>query len=140
MNKQYFAEQMDKVRTGISGILEQDQYVNSYEPFLRNMRVIPMADVISQYTLDKLNQLYDTIYAHTTGISRMYVEKTESGLRAYFVAFQGKNGHGDFAQDDLTNAIAILQGLRKLYKNATMIDMTHDILDDVSAWSYVFEI
>lgn len=140
MNKKYFAEQMDKVRTGISGILEQDQYVNSHEPFLRNMRVIPMADVISQYTLDKLNQLYDTIYTHTTGMSRMYVEKTESGLRAYFVAFQGKNGHGDFAQDDLTNAIAILQGLRKLYKNATMIDMTHDILDDVSAWSYVFEI
>ena len=131
---------MDKVRTGISGILEQDQYVNTHEPFLREMIVVPMASVISKYTLDKLVELYKTIYEHTTGMSRMYVEKTDTGLRAYFVAFQGKNGHGDFAGDDLTSAIAIFQGLRKQYKNATMIDMSHDILDDTSAWSYVFEI
>lgn len=140
MNRKYFAEQMDKVRTGIDGILEQDRYVNAYEPFLREMIVVPMASAISKYVLDKLNELYKVIYEHTTGMSRMYVEKTETGLRAYFVAFQGKNGHGDFAEDDLVNAISILQGLRKQYKNATMIDMDHDILDDVSAWSYVFEI
>lgn len=131
---------MNKVRSGLHGILEQDRYVNTHEPFLRLYNVVPMTDIISAYTLDKLNKLYDVIYEHTTGMSHMYVESTETGLRAYFVAFQGKNGHGDFAEEDLVNAITILQGLRKQYKNATMIDMDHDILDDTSAWSYVFEV
>lgn len=140
MSKTYFKETMDKVRTGLQGILEQDRYVNTHEPFLRMHNVVPMTESISVYTLDKLNALYDIIYAHTTGMSRMYVEPTDTGLRAYFVAFQGKNGNGDFAEDDLVNAITILQGLRKQYKNATMIDMDHDILDDTSAWSYVFEV
>lgn len=140
MGKTYFEETMDKVRTGINGILEQDRYVDTHEPFFRSFNVVPMAVEISQYTFEKLNKLYNTIYEHTTGMSRMYVEKADTGLRAYFVAFQGNNGCGDFATNDVINAVSILQGLRKQYKSATMIDMTHDILDDVSAWSYVFEV
>lgn len=140
MNKAYYEKVIEEISTGIDGILEQDRYINANEPFLRSFKVIPMTDVISEYSLNKLNELYDSIYPHTTGMSRMYVASTETGLRAWFVAFQGKNGCGDFTEDDLVNAVAILQGLRKQYKAATMIDMNHDILDDVSAWSYVFEI
>lgn len=142
MNKKNsaYTAAIEQVSSGIQGINDYDVYVNQHEPFLCGFKVIALADSISVYTLNKLNELYETIYEHTTGMSRMYVESTETGLRAYFVAFQGKNGCGDFCADDLSNAIAILQGLRKLYKNATMIDMKHDILDDVSAWSYVFEI
>lgn len=128
------------LKYGIDGILEQDRRIDREEPILRNAKVICCAPKASHYTMVKLNELYDVIYKYTTGMSRLFVEPTDDGARCYFVAFQGKNGHGDFAKDDLANAIAILQGLKKQYKSATMINMTHDIPDNVSAWSYVFEI
>ena len=139
-DRTFYSEMIEDLKDGIDGILAQDRRVSNEEPILRHAKVIACAPNASYYTMVKLNELYDVIYNHTTGMSRMFVEPTDNGARCYFVAFQGKNGHGDFAQDDLASAIAILQGLRKQYKNATMIDMRHDILDDVSAWSYVFEI
>lgn len=139
-NRRFYKEVIESCQDGIDGILAQDSGITSDEPILRERKVILCADMASHYLMTRLDEIYDTIYAHTTGMSRMFVEPIPNGMRGYFVAFQGKNGCGDFVQDDLVNAIAILQGLRKQCKSATMIDMRHDILDDVSAWSYVFEI
>lgn len=139
-DREHYAEMLELCQTGIDGILELDSHINKNEPFLRDNKVIGMTGILSEYVFNRINHLWEVLYKHTHGMSRMYVEPIKTGYRVYFVAHQGKNGCGDFAKNDLSEAITILQGLRKLYKNATMIDMRHDILDDVSSWSYVFEV
>ena len=64
------------------------------------------------------------------------------GEHQYFVlVHEGKNGNGDFVDDDMKNVVKYLDNLKDngaTWRSVT--DMTNDILDDVSAWVLTFKV
>lgn len=88
--------------------------------------------------LGQISDIRNAIDKHHRGTSQFWFDPEER--TCLFVAFEGKNGCGDFRKDDLKQALKILDILEKKTAGATIIEMVHDVLDDTSAWCFAFEL
>ena len=59
----------------------------------------------------------------------------------YFRIHEGKNGSGDFVDDDMKNIVKYLDQMRDAGATwRTITDLSNDIVDDVSDWVITFTI
>ena len=67
------------------------------------------------------------------------VENKNGELQYFMKINQGKNGNGDFVNDDMKSVIRILDALEEkgaTWRNVT--DLKNDIVDDLSNWVITF--
>lgn len=59
----------------------------------------------------------------------------------YFKIHEGKNGNGDFVDDDLKNVVGYLDAMKDAGATwRTITDLINDIVDDVSSWAITFKV
>lgn len=59
----------------------------------------------------------------------------------YFLIHEGKNGSGDFVDDDMKNVVSYLDSMKEAGATwRTITDLKNDIVDDVSSWVITFTI
>lgn len=63
--------------------------------------------------------------------------RSENVNNLYFNIDLGKNGNGDFVENDLKTIYEILSSIQKVGLKCSLIDSSIDILDDLSRWSVV---
>ena len=73
-------------------------------------------------------------------VPTIYAVENKNGELQYFMKInQGKNGNGDFVNDDMKSVIRILDALEEkgaTWRNVT--DLKNDIVDDLSSWVIPF--
>lgn len=126
-NTQITHQLLNRVRQGdIRAIYELDQHVSANEPFYRDAKVFPCSQCISTEVIHHLEKIYKVVYNTVRTATRFFVfRKREGGYAVFCNLHDGANGPGDFFKVDVANVLAAME---------------HDVLDDVSDWSIVFNI
>jgi hypothetical protein len=59
----------------------------------------------------------------------------------FFLINEGKNGSGDFVDDDMKNVVKYLDEMKEAGATwRTITDLVNDIVDDVSTWAITFTV
>ena len=73
--------------------------------------------------------------------SKVFGFKAVYKSQFYFLIHEGKNGGGDFVDDDMKNVVKYLDAMSKAGATwRTITDLHNDIVDDVSDWVITFTI
>lgn len=133
---------LNRVRQGdIRAIYELDRHVSVNEPFYRDAKVFPCSLCISTAVLHRLEKMYDVVHNTVRSTTRFFVFRKREGGYAVFCNFHdGANGPGDFFKVDVANVLTTMAYLQHNTEWATILNMEHDVLDDVSDWSIVLNI
>ena len=140
-------EKYDKMIAGVTAgnicaMYDLDRFVSECEPFYKKLSVYPCARIIPNSIIERAALIHKEIEPHIKSCTRFFIYKepptSPYKYRAIFAIHEGANGAGQFMELDVMNVLTILQYLRKHTCGATLTEMSHDILDDVSDWGVVF--
>lgn len=89
---------------------------------------------LSQGPKDLAEKIYNIAIANVKHVYAIFI--VDEHLMQ-FVAFEGKNGCGDFLYDDMQNVFECLKKIRKLQEvqSVWIQEMNRDTVDDVSNWN-----
>ena len=95
--------------------------------FLSDEELLKVSKVINSYGKNKPNKVF---------AMRVYYK-----YQFYFLIKEGKNGSGDFIDDDMKNVVKYLDAMKEAGATwRTVTDLNNDIVDDVSTWAITFTI
>jgi hypothetical protein len=95
--------------------------------FLSDEELLKVSKVINSYGKNKPNKVF---------AMRVYYK-----YQFYFLIKEGKNGSGDFVDDDMKNVVKYLDAMKEAGATwRTVTDLNNDIVDDVSTWAITFTI
>ena len=130
-------------RGNIMNICNLTSYVTSHQNefnFEIENNVLNLADEkIKEAEKQKLINIIDLLKTYTRFFYFIVRVKNNFGHIQYFVNIhEGKNGNGDFVNDDLTNIYTALIKIKPYTKWLSFTDVDVDISDDVSTWGVTF--
>ena len=71
----------------------------------------------------------------------VFVIRVYGKYQYYFRIHEGKNGSGDFVDDDMKNVVKYLDEMKEAGASwRTITDLANDIVDDVSTWAITFTV
>lgn len=71
----------------------------------------------------------------------VFAIRARTKFQYYFRIKEGKNGTGDFVDDDMKNVVKCLDEMKEAGATwRTITDLVNDILDDVSDWAITFTV
>ena len=95
--------------------------------FLSDEELLKVSKVINSYGKNKPKKVF---------AMRVYYK-----YQFYFLINEGKNGSGDFVDDDMKNVVKYLDAMKEAGATwRTVTDLNNDIVDDVSTWAITFTI
>lgn len=95
--------------------------------FLSDEELLRVSKVINSYSKNKPSKVF---------AMRVYYK-----YQFYFLIKEGKNGSGDFVDDDMKNVVKYLDAMKEAGATwRTVTDLSNDIVDDVSTWAITFTI
>jgi len=95
-------------------------------------------DFINDEELLKVSKVINSIENKPKNI---FVIRAYGKYQYYFKIHEGKNGSGDFVDDDMKNVVKYLDAMKKAGATwRTITDLQNDIVDDVSDWAITFTV
>lgn len=90
---------------------------------------------------EEILKVSDIINSISNKPKYVYAFKVAYKYQFYFRIHEGKNGVGDFVDDDMKNVLGYLDKMKEAGATwRTITDMRNDIPDDVSDWAITFTI
>lgn len=94
------------------------------------------ADFISDEELLKVSKIVNSIKNKPKVV---FAIRVNGKYQYYFRIHEGKNGSGDFVDDDMKNVVKYLDAMKESGATwRTITDLKNDIVDDVSDWAITF--
>lgn len=97
------------------------------------------ADFINDEELLKVSRIIDAVNKIKDQIRIVFAIRNNGGYQYFFQIHEGKNGNGDFVDDDMKNVIKYLDAMKEAGTSWRCItDVSIDIPDDISNWVITF--
>jgi len=97
------------------------------------------SDFINDEELLKVNEIIKSVNKTNKIVRIVYAIRNYGKYQYFFQIHEGKNGNGDFVDDDMKNIIKHLDNMKDAGAAWRCItDVSIDILDDVSTWVITF--
>lgn len=95
-------------------------------------------DFINDEELLKVSKVINSI---SNKPKNVFAIRNNEGYQYFFLINEGKNGSGDFVDDDMKNVVKYLDNMKEAGASwRTITDLANDIVDDVSTWAITFTV
>lgn len=126
----------------VKGTLPSKEYVSYDSAFGKIIQFKHNKNKLDILSDEETLKVFKVVNAIKAKKSDIYCITNRNSEHQYFImVHEGKNGNGDFVDDDMKNVVKYLD---KLSANGatwrTVTDMVNDILDDVSVWVLTFKV
>lgn len=96
------------------------------------------ADYITDEELLKVSKVISSV---NKNIKNVFAIRNTESHQYFFLINEGKNGIGDFVDDDMKNVVKYLDSMKEAGATwRTITDLKNDIVDDVSSWVVTFTV
>ncbi len=98
-------------------------------------------DFINDEELLKVSKVINSLSENGKEVKTVFALRNGGYYQYFFHIREGKNGSGDFVDDDLKNVVKYLDSMKEAGATwRTITDLENDIVDDISSWVITFTV